>query len=167
MRSLRAELVYQQTSSFISTKSMYAMSGKQSSHAAIEAAYYEVNYWAFKAHSGNKKISKNVVAAQYNNYVQSRYEFCFAPYFRIIYTILNNIKIDHRLNKDEKVYFGNILRSQLTSFEVGLIAFNSTSKYSKDLSSLVTEFRLLKYLPLKRRRILTGIFEEDAYAERT
>ena len=166
MRSLRDGLKYEQTSTFAMTKTEYYREGCQTGHDAIEAAFYEVLYWTFKNHGG-KTIQKKIVAGQYVNYVHNRFEWCFAPYFRIMYTILYNIDNDSFLAESQKEYYGNILRSQLTSFEIGLMAFNATSTYSKDLSVLITRFRLLKYLPKKKKRVLGSIFPEQAYQARS
>lgn len=166
VRSLREGLRYKQTPQFEIVKPEYAGSGIQSGHEAIELAYREVVYRVFQNHAG-LPIKRSIVAAQYDNYVHNRFEWCFAPYFRIIYTILYNIHHDDVLNDDQKAYYGNIIRSQLTSFEIGLMAFNATSKYSKDLSFLITEFRMLKYLPKKRRRVLGTIFADIAYQARS
>lgn len=167
MRSLRTSLKYEQTSKYIETKLNHASPGSLIGYEAIEAAYDEVNFWTFKNHAGREGIVKKIVAGNYDNYVHSRFESCFAPYFRIIYTILYNIKNDSVLSEEQKVAYGNILRAQLTSFEVGLMAFNATSIYAKDLIDLITYFRLLKYLPKKRRRVLGKIFPEQAYQARS
>jgi hypothetical protein len=166
MRSLRGSLKYKQTAQFDRDKPEYAYADIRSGHEAIELAYHEVLLRVFQNHAG-ARIKKSVVAAQYDNYVHNRFEWCFAPYFRIIYTILRNIKQDNILSDDQKAYYGNILRSQLTSFEVGLLAFNATSKYSKDLGDLIVEFRMLKYLPKKRRKVLGSIFPDVAYEARS
>lgn len=165
MRSLRENLRYEQTQKFQIQRPDQALEGVQNGHAAIEAAYNEVNHWSFKFHGG-KKISRGTTSGQYNSFVHHRFEWCFAPYFRIIYTILNNIDKDIYLTPDLKAYYGNILRSQLTSFEIGLLAFNATSLYAKDLDRLLINFRMLKYLPKKRRRVLGNIFPSEAYQER-
>ena len=140
--------------------------GIVSGHEAIEEAYNEVIFWVFKNHAG-RQIRKSIVANQYDNYVHHRFEWCFAPYFRIIYTILYNIQSDAVLSGAQKAYYGNILRSQLTSFEIGLLALNATSHFAKDLSSLITGFHMLKYLPHKRRKVLGSIFPPEAYAARS
>lgn len=167
MRSLRVSLKYEQTSNFLSIRPKYARAGSLTGYDAIEAAYYEVSFWAFKNHADLKGFRRKVVANQYDNYVHNRFESCFAPYFRIIYTILYIIRYDEVLSVKQKEFYGNILRSQLTSFEIGLMAFNATSKYAKDLDDLITYFRLLKYLPRKRRRILGNIFPKEAYLARS
>lgn len=167
LRELRGNLVYEHTSKFKARYEDVAPLDEVTGHDAIEAAYREVNHWTFKSHDQMKVMRRSIIGGQYNNYVQSRYEFCFAPYFRIIYTILYRIKYDDNLNLDDKYYYGNILRSQLTSFEVGLLAFNATSEFSKDLDDLIEYFRLLKYLPQKRRRVIAGVFNPAAYLERS
>lgn len=166
LREMRSEIEYTQTEDFIATNSMYVRKGLLKGHDAIEAAYREINHFVFALSLGSR-IKKRHVAAQYNNYVHARYEFCFSPYFRIIYTILRRIASDNVLSDDEKANYGNIVRSQMTSFEVGMLAFNATSKVSKDLSLLVEQFRMLKYLPNKRRRVLGDIFPPIAYAARS
>lgn len=166
MRSLRDDLKYTQTSNFQSARPKDACTEIQSGHDAIEAAYHELVHWIFKNHKG-KKIQRNIISAQYENYIHSRFEWCFSPYYRIIYTILYNTKNNKFLSEEDRAYYGNILRSQLTSFEIGLIAFNATSPYSKDLADLITNFRLLKYLPKKRRKVLGDIFPDKAYEARS
>lgn len=166
MRSLRESLRYEQTDSFKVAKPDNHADGMSEGHGAIESAYQEVLFWSFKNHAG-RNIKRSIISAQYNNYVHARCEWCFAPYFRIIYTILNNIRNDGVLSSGQKYYYANIVRSQLTSYEVGLLAFNATSKYSKDLDDLIVEFRMLKYLPRKRRRVLGRIFPDVAYEART
>jgi len=165
MHKLRGNLKYKQTKKFEQKRPKYSDSEIRNGHEAIELAYQEVLLWVFTNSAGGK-IKKNNVSTQYDNYVHNRFEWCFAPYYRIIYTILNNIKHDLLLSSDQKAYYGNILRSQLTSFEIGLLAFNATSTHSKDLADLIVEFRMLKYLPKKRRRVLGSIFPEVAYKGR-
>lgn len=85
----------------------------------------------------------------------------------MLYTIMQIVFSDKILTDQEKAKYGNIIRAQMTSFEIGMLAFNATSKHSKDLSKLVEYFRMLKYLPDKRRRVLGEIFRPVAYAART
>lgn len=167
MRSLRGELVYEQTDAFLKTQSEYVFVGKVFGHDAIEAAYYEAKHWVFKLHHGKPSIREKIIAGVYDNYIHGRFEFCFSPYFRIIYTSLYKIKNDKILSDEQKAYYANIIRSHMTSFEIGLLAFNGTSRHSKDLSELIVHFRLLKYLPEKRKKVLGKIYAPEAYAPRT
>ncbi|TWH84218.1 putative phage abortive infection protein [Novosphingobium taihuense] len=166
MKELKLELRYEQTPSFKSIRQDYAIDGVLRGQDAIFEAYKEVNFWTFKNNVGVRYFKRGNVAHNYDNYVHHRFEHCFAPYFRIIYTILFKIKNDKVLSENEKAYYGNILRAQLGSYETGLLAFNATSRYSKDLRELLIYFRMLKYIPKKRRRVLGSIFPPEAYAPR-
>ena len=166
LRNLRDGLSYAQTSALSSSRPDINVQGLQNGHNAIEAAFLELQHFIFKVHCG-RSIKHSIVAGTYDNYVHNRFEFCFAPYFRIIYTILYGVRCDHVLTDKQKAYYGNILRSQLTSFEIGLLAMNATSRYSKDLRDLIIYFRMLKYLPKKRRKVLGKIFPSVAYEARS
>lgn len=104
----------------------------------------------------------------YQKRVHNRFESTFGPYFRILYTILFRIKSDSVLTNEEKWRYGNLLRSQLTSYEVALAALNGLAPVSKDFSDLLTEFRILKYLPNpgSRRRLLVNYYPEAAFSPR-
>jgi hypothetical protein len=54
--------------------------------------------------------------------------------------MLRRIKDDPVLSPEEKVEYGNLLRSQLTGFEIALAGLNGLSKVSNDFSSLVKAF---------------------------
>lgn len=76
LRSLRGEIEFTQTDSFAATNSIYVRPGVKKGHDAIEAAYREVNHWVF-ANLRGPKVRRRHVAAQYDNYVHARYEYCF------------------------------------------------------------------------------------------
>jgi len=69
------------------------------------------------------------------------------PFFRIVYSILRRISEDPLLSAAEKARYGNLVRSHLSTAEVGLIGLNALTKEANDFQKYVTEFRLLKYLP--------------------
>ena len=112
---------------------------------AVRSALLEARFWIEK-HPSGAQITRDEVAGLYQKHVHGRYESSFGPYFRLIYTILNRIRNDRILNDSEKADYARLLRSQLTSHEAGLAGINGLAPFSKDFSSLVTEFRLLKYL---------------------
>jgi hypothetical protein len=134
-------------------------------HDAIRLAYTEISRLIFKKSSG-KIVRKRTISQQYDHSIRNKFEWCFSPYFRIIYTILRRISDDGVMDEKSKAYYANILRSQLTSYEVGLLAFNSTSDHSKDLYELLVEFRMLKYFPENKRKVLGNVFPEEAFAAR-
>jgi hypothetical protein len=168
MRSLRSEIEYSQTALFKrARKDSIVMSDERTKgFDAIRYAFLELQHWTFKQTAKNKKREKSQLGVIYDNYILKRFESRFSPYFRIIYTILHKTRYDPVLTEKEKFYYGNIVRAQLTSYDIGLLAFNSTSKVSKDLFNLICYFRLLKYMPLKRRRVFGEIFPSEAYEAR-
>ncbi len=132
---------------------------------AFRTAIYEFNYW-INAGKTSKPTRKNI-ERMYSVRVHRRYESTFSPYFRLIYTILKRVSDDKTLTDKEKAQYGNLLRSQLTSFEIGLTAFNGLLMEAKDLDKLITEFRLLKYLPNGSiKDLLKTIYPPEAFEGR-
>lgn len=174
MRELRGQLSYTTSPDLVSELSNRAGSKtkspvrlKRSGVDAITSAHTETKYWIRKLIIQNKTITKEEIAHIYMKFVHSRYESRFSAYFRIVYTILNNIKRDKFLSEEQKAYYGNILRSQLTSHEISLLAINSTAKVAKDLGDLISYFRMLKYLPDgTTRKALQKIFSDEAFQAR-
>lgn len=114
---------------------------------AFKRAQFEVRYWAevAEAHTGHLSTSK--LANIYTEKCHDRYESTFAPYYRLLYTILSRIKSDLVLDHDDKNRYGNLLRSQLTSHEVALCCYNGLAAVSGSFQELLVEFRIAKYLP--------------------
>lgn len=94
-------------------------------------------------------------------------ENSFGPYFRVLYTILRRISENQLLGEHEKIRYGNLVRSQLSSPEVALIAANALTEASNDFRKFVVEFRLLKYLPKGAYRgLLEKIYPVSAFEAR-
>ena len=107
------------------------------------------------------------IAEAYRDDVHRYAEHSFGPYFRILYTILRRISESGILRDDDKARFGNLVRSQLSSAELSLIAANALTEASNDLSDYVIEFRLLKYLPEgEYKNILRTIYPKEAFEAR-
>ncbi|MGO7586647.1 putative phage abortive infection protein [Rhizobium ruizarguesonis] len=110
---------------------------------------------------------KETIRAHYIKEVHSRAEGTLGPYFRVLYTILRRISEKEELSTDEKARYGNLVRSQLSSDEVVLIAANALTEASNDFMKFVIEFRLLKYLPSNAYRShLEEIYPPEAFAPR-
>lgn len=134
-------------------------------HYAFRAAILELSFW--KERATNSPIPKEELVKIFEEKIFERYESTFSPYFRIVYTILHRIKSDLYLSEPDKDRYGNLLRSQLTTFEAALIGINGLSSVSKDLSTLIIRFRLLKYLPEKKiRTTLERFYPEETFKER-
>ncbi len=114
-----------------------------------------------------QKDLEPVVRGYYSDEVHQRAEGTLGPYFRVLYTILRRISEKEELSETEKARYGNLVRSQLSSAEVALIAANALTTASNDFKRFVIEFRLLKYLPPGGYgSILERIYPEEAFAPR-
>lgn len=113
---------------------------------AIAVAAGEVDYW-ISFHSQSAPIIRAQLVGAYQTQIHAQSEAGLGAYFRIIYTILRRISEDPFLEDNEKISYGNLLRSQLTSGEVGLLGVNGLTSAANNLSIYLTEFRMLKYLP--------------------
>lgn len=103
----------------------------------------------------------------YSVTIHARAESGLGPYFRLIYTILERISSDPLIPNRERVRYSRLLRSQLTSPEVGLLALNGLTDAAKDLDRYLTRFHMLKYLPEDAaRRELMRHYPEKAFAPR-
>jgi hypothetical protein len=122
-------------------------------HDAIRVAVKELRYWL--APGRDKSLGKEVVIRIYEGQIHNNTnESGLGPYFRLVYTILFRLRNDVTLSAEEKASYGNLLRSQMTSEEITLLAVNSLSDFAKDLKDFLAEFRMLKYMPessMKRR----------------
>ncbi|WP_019564368.1 putative phage abortive infection protein [Agrobacterium sp. 10MFCol1.1] len=114
---------------------------------AFAHANFEMIYCIGKLNPATQAELAEQLAETYMTAVHLRYESSFAPYYRLLYTILLRIHEDSVLIDKEKHRFGNLLRSQLTSHEVALCCYNGLSAVSGSFKQLLLEFRIGKYLP--------------------
>ncbi len=168
MRELRSELTFKQSDEMILHGPIKLVrKTSQSNFNAIKYACYEVRVLAYKD-KAHDSFSRNEISKIYSKSVHNRYESRFAPYFRIIYTILHKIKEDSKLSDSQKAYYGNLLRAQLTSHEIALLGFNATAVVAKDLDEHLIYFRMFKYLPDgPARTMLLDVYPAQAFAART
>ncbi|MBB2784847.1 UNVERIFIED_ORG: hypothetical protein GGD43_000017 [Rhizobium esperanzae] len=122
---------------------------------AFKRAHVELMHWT--KHSENDgPISSKVMADLYKNHVHQNFESTFAPYYRLLYTLLLRIKHEDNDEKRKpnprKYHYGNLLRSQLTSHEVAMCSYNGLADGSEKFKDLIIEYRLLKYLPVELGR---------------
>lgn len=125
----------------------------------IAGAVLEVHFQMIKK-GILSSCSRTDVVNSYMRYVHSASEATIAPYFRIIYSILDRLRADRILTPSEKIRYANLVRGQLSSAEILLLGINSLTPISADMQSLVTEFRMLKYLPKSSMRALLLRFHE-------
>jgi hypothetical protein len=165
MRELRGEVTYRYSSGYRADAGVKATTTTLKGVSAIAGALKELDHW--RRWTEVKPLSKKEMAEMYEQRVHTRFERHFGPYFRIVYTMLNRIRNDKLLTPDEKVLFANLFRSQLTSDEIELAAFNALMPAANDLSALLTEFKMLKYLPnAKMREVLARYYLPAAFEGR-
>lgn len=168
MRELRSELEYTQSAEMQREKNKgIVRSEKQTGFDAIKFSFLEVRHFATKNRLAGIELDRKSMSDVYMQRVHRRFESKFAPYFRIIYTIMYRISIDEILTQDQKFYYANILRSQFTAHETCLIAINAMSPVAKDLFEHVTYFRMLKYAPESAKKWLALIYPDAAFASRS
>lgn len=171
MRDLRREVQFKHSANYIKRKRANGVAIRTGEvykgASGLDAAVSELLFW-HKRYEIKVPITKELIGATYDKYIARRNEFSLSPYFRLIYTILYRIENDKVMTDDEKASYGNLLRSQLTTRELYLIASNGCSSISKDLASYIEKYRLLKYLrrsPARSRMEL--IYKSIAFAART
>jgi hypothetical protein len=175
-REARRDMVFFNTSQFEAARTArsyqtfsQATTGRLPASGAIDpiaAAVLEVHFQLIsKGILGS--CSRHDLINAYMRYVHSASEATIAPYFRIIYSILDRLRADRILAPSEKIRYANLVRGQLSSAEILLLGINSLTPISADMRSLVAEFRMLKYLPNSSMRALLGRFHEPiAFASR-
>lgn len=135
--------------------------------SAFAKAWQEMEYFIDKF--GINMIAKSAVETIYLQNIHQRYENNLGIYFRLIYSVLKRIREDKHLTEDEKIFYANLLRGQLTSNELILIGLNALTSISNDFGDLIVEFKLLKYLPEKdkRRDVLKRFYPAEAFLGRS
>lgn len=166
LRELRDEIAFRHSSDLYNQLNGSVNRQEQKGLSAVKAALFELRQWRVLAEVGGR-MSKESLATLYTNRVHEPSEAHFAPYFRIIYSILRLIRDDKFMSEQEKVTFANLLRSQLTSDEVELAAFDALMSAANDFSDLLTHFRMLKYLPDdSSREVLARYYAVTAFKGR-
>lgn len=104
----------------------------------------------------NKKIKsqdnyKNRLMASKEVFEEEFYIPCkpvAAVQFRVLYQIMCLIQtIDEKKNRDIKLFYGKMVRSQLSEDELLLLRYNCQCKYGKAMRLHINRFNLLKHLP--------------------
>ena len=81
----------------------------------------------------------------YCDYYVKQLDSQFGHYFRMLYSILKFI--DRSASDNDRHFYSNILRAQLSRYELTMIFYNSLSSYGKDkMLPLVKRYNLLKHL---------------------
>lgn len=88
----------------------------------------------------NEKIIQN-----YTN-VYFKYRGRLSSYFKTIYRLLKFIEDCDHLKEDEKIFYGKIVRSQISENELLILNYNYQSIYGNKAQQVVLKYRLLKHI---------------------
>ncbi len=171
LRELRSELLLMHSPEFVNAAPTAARKAKRSiarsGTDALTGFVVELLAAIRSAVDDSSLATREDLASAFEATMTTRIERTFAPYFRLVYTILNRIRLDVVLKNEEKASYARLLRSQLTNTELFALAYNALSPRSADLESLLTEYRMLKYMPDKPgRRRFERIFDPKAFQPR-
>lgn len=165
LRELRAEMRFQHSKEYGEAHELDSPSHEYEGYVAISHALAEMLHWQ---NQSEIELDRQAIGKLYDKHIARLNEHSMSPYFRLVYTILNRIRNDSVLTDGERCQYGNLLRSQLTSFELYMIAYNACSKRSKDLTAHIEYFRLFKYMEnSKAKRRFVNIFKPVAFAARS
>jgi len=117
--------------------------GAKAFKALDEKIRREIN--KFRNDNNKEFPKKDILLKIYNDNFHSKYESRVSSYFRIVNYTFNKIKNDKFLDDQEKISYANLIRGQLTSYEVSIIGVNGLANYSGNMFHIVEEFRLLRY----------------------
>ena len=104
-----------------------------------------------------KGYSKNVTKGNYTtsiteaidieyNKFYELYGHLLGHYFRTIYNIVKFVD-SSALSEEQKMFYTNLVRAQLSKYELGLLFYNCLSRYGrKRFLPLIIKYRLLKHL---------------------
>lgn len=173
MRELRSEIRFKHSLDYRSGSKSPASTKLRSrrlhrGEEAVTAAVAEMRYWIRIRRTRGANITSHEISDLYSKYVHKPHESRLGPFFRVVYTILRRLHDDNVLSESEKIFYGNLLRSQLSSHDVSLVAVNGLNPISKDLSTLLSKFRMLKYLPEggTMRNTLKKVYPGSAFEPR-
>jgi hypothetical protein len=165
LRELRSEITFSHSKDYLANHK--PLIGREYTGVEAVLAALVESVWYHKKLMDTGPLSPKDIAKVYYNSVHRRYEYTFSPYFRLIYTILRKIYSEKSLSVTEREQYGNILRSQLTSRELHLIAYNGMHSVSKDLLGYVSHFHLFKYFQSNdASRRIRGYLPNNAFESR-
>lgn len=112
--------------------------------------FSHLSYWINKLFADDfddvgwifKELNKNDFNLQYK-FFRSATKELLGPYFRTVYNILKYLELS---KIEDKKFYSNIFRAQMSDNEIKVLAFNSASELGIDkLLPLLKEYKFLKY----------------------
>lgn len=143
----------------------FASQGKDDGADSLAAAADIYERYVDTRSSSSSEMNAEELGLLYRDGIHKHGEQRLGPYFRVIYTILRRISEEQTISGPEKAKYGNILRSQLGSADLTLIAGNGLTDVSGNFKQYINEFRLLKYLP--QGAVRAALVKTEAYPPST
>ena len=104
----------------------------------------EIDYNGARDHLGFKNLEPEdkLIAI----YTMAYYEFLseLSHYFRHLYYIITFVDDSKIINLSEKKYYLNLVRAQLSNYEMVLLAYNCISPLGKNFKPLIVKYKLIK-----------------------
>ena len=104
----------------------------------------------------------------------AKYQALVGHYLRHLYNMVKFVEEKDFLTYEEKKRYTNLIRAQLSSYELALLFFNCLSDEEKDFKPLVEKYALLKNIDFnlllsneheKLSNVLKELYENGAYVE--
>ena len=87
----------------------------------------------------------NGIKLEYKKFYESKHGDDLGQYFRLLYHILRFVDDNHQV--ENKSFYTNLLRAQLSRYELCLIFYNSISQFGEDkMAPLVKKYNILKHI---------------------
>jgi hypothetical protein len=165
-RELRQKVEFRHSEELLQNFQGDRREGVHHADAAFEQLAVEFEFHLGKERPERKDV--HYIGDLYETFVHPLGENSLGPYFRVLYTMLRRVSEAPYLDEAEKIAYGNLLRSQLTSPELYAIALNGASPVSGNFKEYLEEFRLFKYLPKPNVDVLKGFGRnyQSAYADK-
>lgn len=107
-------------------------------------------------------LTLEIIDKNYRATVSNNFALFLGPYYRTMFNILriidNTFKDDNIENEKSRVFYGNILRGQLSEEAAELLALNCLSSASGRMKHFVERYRLLKYIADPRIKKIADAF---------
>ena len=151
---LRRECFKHMTKRF---KSCYTKQGL-ANEAALEAA--------LDIAEKKKQSVLNKINNKYEKFLK-KYQGCVGHYFRHLYNIVKFVDEDGPRGRKKKKRYTNLVRAQLSSYELALLFYNCLSVRGKNFKCLVEKYALLKDMDftLLVHPVHKKLYQNDAYEE--
>lgn len=87
----------------------------------------------------------NGIKAEYKKFYESQHGDDLGQYFRLLYHILRFVDENHQV--ESKSFYTNLLRAQLSRYELCLIFYNSISQFGEEkMAPLIKKYNILKHM---------------------